>query len=310
MLHIICYVLLGLFLKAIRTTNKKKVPQTIRNYFLWVIYLNVSISRQEVGGKYGNSKTNRKWVKQKRDNQIGKQNEKLMRNKNEKQDSKNELLNSNLEALYKRLVKVIALDSISRLILSSHLTFLMGSSYHVTSLLSSLLVSSSPHSSIIPNYLYWLKIPQDATGRSYDTVSLTRKKLTVSKKGKPFLPNWDSYTKTTVFSTFQIWLLDGQYVKLLTWPKLWGNRVFSTGCRNRELLYPLAVLPQKKDVTENHPSNKVKIHSNLQHYASLNIAKRKDGKLKLCIKIIYNDSVCVLNIKGPGSFLIHRISFI
>ena len=35
-----------------------------------------------------------------------------MRNKNEK-DSKNELLNSNLEALYKTLVKVIALDSIT-----------------------------------------------------------------------------------------------------------------------------------------------------------------------------------------------------
>lgn len=233
-----------------------------------------------------------------------------MRNKNEKQDSKNELLNSNLEALYKRLVKVIALDSITRLILSSHLPFLMGRSYHVPSLLSSLLVSSSPHSSITPNYLYWLIIPQDATGRSYDTVSLTRKKLTVSKKGKPFLPNWDSYTKTTGFSTFQIWLLDGQYVKLLTWPKLWGNRVFSIGCRNRELLYPLAFLPQKKDVTENHPSNKVKIHSNPQHYASLNIAKRKDGKLKLCIKIIYNDFVYVLNIKGPAAFLIHRISFI
>ena len=62
--------------------------------------------------KYGNSKTNRKWVKQKRDNQTRKQNEKLMRNKNEK-DSKNELLNSNLEALYKTLVKVIALDSIT-----------------------------------------------------------------------------------------------------------------------------------------------------------------------------------------------------
>ena len=275
-----------------------------------MIYLNVSISRQEVGGKYRNSKTNRKWVNQKRDNQIGKQNEKLISNKNEKQDSKNELLNSNLEALYKRLVKVIALDSITRLILSSHLPFLMGSSYHVPSLLSSLLVSSSPHSGITPNYLYRLKIPQDATGRSYDTVSLTRKKLTVSKKGKPFLPNWDSYTKTTVFSTFQIWLLDGKYVKLLTWPKLWGNGVFSTGCRNRELLYPLAFLPQKKDVAENHPSNKVKIHSNLQHYASLNIAKRKDGKLKPCIKIIYNDSVYVLNIKGPVSFLIHQISFI
>lgn len=119
-----------------------------------MIYLNVSISRQEVGEKYRNSKTNRKWVKQKRDNQIRKQNEKLMRNKNEKQDSKNELLNSNLEALYKRLVKVIALDSITRLILSSHLPFLMGSSYHVPSPLSSLLVSSSPHSSITPNYLY------------------------------------------------------------------------------------------------------------------------------------------------------------
>ena len=77
-----------------------------------MIYLNISISRQKIGGKYGNSKTDRKWVKQKRDNQTRKQNEKLMRNKNEK-DSKNELLNSNLEALYKTLVKVIALDSIT-----------------------------------------------------------------------------------------------------------------------------------------------------------------------------------------------------
>ena len=77
-----------------------------------MIYLNISISRQKIGEKYGNSKTNRKWVKQKRDNQTRKQNEKLMRNKNEK-DSKNELLNSNLEALYKTLVKVIALDSIT-----------------------------------------------------------------------------------------------------------------------------------------------------------------------------------------------------
>jgi len=45
-------------------------------------------------------------------------------------------------------------------------------------------------------------------------------------------------------------------------------------------------------------------------YLSTNSAKRKDGKLKLCIKINYNDSVYVLNIKGPVSFLIHRISFI
>lgn len=270
MLHkIICYVLLGFLLKAIRTTNKKKVPQTIWNHLLWVIYLNVSISRQEVGGKYGNSKTKRKWVKQKRDNQTGKQNEKLKRNKNEKQDSKNKLLNSNLEALCKRLVKVIALDSITRLILSSHLPFLMGSSYHVPSLLSSLPVSSSPCSSITPNYLYWLLIPQDAIGRSYDTVSLTRKKLTVSKKSKPCHPNREGYSRTMGFSTFQIWLLDGQYVKLLTWLKLWGNRVFSTDCRSRGLLYPLAFLPQKKDVTENYPSNKIKIHSNL-HYVSLN----------------------------------------
>lgn len=146
----------------------------------------------------------------------------------------------------------------------------MGSSFHVPSLLSSLPVSSSPYSSITSNYLYWLIIPQDATGRSYDTVSLTRKKLTVSNKGKPCLPNWEYYTRTMGFSAFQIWLLNGQYVKLLTWPKLWGNRVFTIGCRSRELPYPLAFLPQKKDVTENYPSNKIKIHSNLQHYASLN----------------------------------------
>lgn len=45
-------------------------------------------------------------------------------------------------------------------------------------------------------------------------------------------------------------------------------------------------------------------------HLSTKIAKKNDRKIKLCMKINYNDGVYVLNMKGFAAFLIYRLSFI
>lgn len=160
------------------------------------------------------------------------------------------------------------------LILSSHFQSLKGSAHLVPSLLTFFPPPACAHSQLHTACSDWWFLRLE-TWRSHDRLSVTRKKSTASKKGKSCLSHWEHQVRTLGFSTFQILLLDGQYVKWLTWPKLRGNRVLHASCEEQRASSFPVFLQRKPEWKTNYPMKQTHTQTYGIMHLSTKTAKRK-----------------------------------